>query len=185
MNLDVIDQRNLEVSVFESSVTSSSRRLVHLDLRDIWNNSSTTITAFESAHEFLPQPTVPLDINMMTQTHKLQFADPWEQDDFPMEILIGGDHYWKIVKVSPPWRLSPSVVLLPSKLLWILSGNRSGISVIVASVNLFHIDGPCPISETEIKRFWDLELLELQPTRTNSGTLRIQLFSKRSTTPSE
>jgi hypothetical protein len=38
----------------------------------------------------------------MTHTPKLQFADPWEQDDLPIEILIEGDDYWKIVKVSPP-----------------------------------------------------------------------------------
>jgi hypothetical protein len=47
LKLDVIDQQNLAVSAFESScVTSRSRRLVRLDLRGIWNNSSTIITAF-------------------------------------------------------------------------------------------------------------------------------------------
>jgi hypothetical protein len=158
LKLDVIDQRDLAVSAFESSsVTSSSRKLVHLDMRGIWTNSSTTITAFESAYEFLPQPTVPHDVNMLTHIPKLQFADPREQEDLPIELLVGGDHYWKIVKDGPPWRISPSLVLLPSKLGWVLSGNRSGISVNVAAVNFLHLEGPGPLPETEIKRFWELE----------------------------
>jgi len=45
----------------------------------------------------------------MTHIPKLQLADPREQEDLPTEMLIGGDHYWKIVKDSPPWCLSPSI----------------------------------------------------------------------------
>jgi hypothetical protein len=53
LKLDVIGQQNLAMSAFESSsITSRSRRLVRLDLRGIWTNSSTIITAFESAYEF-------------------------------------------------------------------------------------------------------------------------------------
>ena len=49
LKLDVVGQRNLAVSAFESSsVKSSPRSLVRLDLRDIWTNSSMTITAFEA-----------------------------------------------------------------------------------------------------------------------------------------
>jgi hypothetical protein len=84
LKLDVIDQQNLVVSAFESSsVTSRSRRLVRLDLRGIWTNC-TTITAFESAYEFLAQPTVPHDVNMMTHIPKLQLADPCKQEDLPI-----------------------------------------------------------------------------------------------------
>ena len=164
LKLDVIDQQNLAVSAFESSpATSNSRRLVRLDLRGIWTNFSTTITAFESAYKFLPQPTVSREINGTTHTPKLQFADPREQEDLPIEILIGGDHYWKIVKDSPPLRISPSLVLLPSKLGWILSGNRSGVSTNVAAVNLLPLESPVPLPETEIKRFWDLETIGITP----------------------
>ena len=96
---------------------------------------------------------------MTTHTHKLQFADPREQEDLPIEILIGGEHYWKIVKDSPPLRICLSVVLLPSNLGWILSGNRSGISANVAAVNFLHLENPSPLLETEVKRFWDLETI--------------------------
>lgn len=60
LKLDVIDWRNLAVSAFESSVTPNTRRLVHLDLEGIWTTSSTTITAFESAYEFLPNAPCPM-----------------------------------------------------------------------------------------------------------------------------
>jgi len=124
------------------------------DLRGIWTNFNTTITAFESAYEFLPQPTVPRDSNMTMHTPKLQFADPKEQEDLPIQILVGSDHYWKIVKDSPPLRISPSVLLQPSNLGWILSGNRSGISA-----NFLHQENPGPLQETAIKWFWDLETI--------------------------
>jgi hypothetical protein len=117
LKLDVTEQQNLAVGAFESpSFTSSLRRLVCLDLRGIWTYSSITITAFESAYEFLPQPTVPYDVNMMMHIPKVQFADPKEKEDLPIEILVGGDPYWKIVKDSPPWCLLQSIEKLPSRL---------------------------------------------------------------------
>jgi hypothetical protein len=131
-------------------------------LRGIRTNSSTIITAFESAYEFLAQPTLPQDVNTVTHISKLQLADPCEQEEVPIEILIGGDHYRKIVSDRPPWRISPSIVLLPSKFGWILSGNRCGIWVNVAAVNLLNLEGPCPLPETEIKRFLDLETIGIK-----------------------
>ena len=95
----------------------------------------------------------------MTHTPKLQFADPREENDLPIEMLVGGVHYWKIVKDSPPLRISPSVVLLPSNMGWILSGNPSGISANVAAVSFLHLQSPGPLPETEKKRFWDLETI--------------------------
>jgi hypothetical protein len=97
LKLAVIDQQNLAVRAFESSsVGSSPRRLFRLDPRAIWTNSSTTITAFESAYEFLPQPTMPRNINMMTHTPKLQFADPREQDELPVEIAVHSATAFKV-----------------------------------------------------------------------------------------
>jgi hypothetical protein len=93
---------------------------------------------------------------MMMHTPELQLADPFEKDDFPTEILVARGHYSKIVNDSPPWRISLPIVLLPSRLGWILSVNRSGISVNVAAFNLLKIERPGPLPETEIKRFWDL-----------------------------
>jgi len=122
-------------------------------------NFKTTITAFVSAYEFLPQPTVPRDTNIKTHNTKLQLADPKEREDLPIEILVGSDHYWKLVKDSPPLRISPSVVQLPSNLRWILSGSRSGNTANVAAVNFLHLENSGPLPETEIKKFWNLETI--------------------------
>jgi len=130
-----------------------------LELRGVWTNFNTTITAFESAYEFLPQPTAPRDINITTHNTKFQLADPKEREDLPIEILDGNDHYWKLVKDSPPLRISPSVVLLPSYMGWILIGGRSGISANVAAVNVLHLENPGPLPETEIKQLWNLETI--------------------------
>ena len=63
---------------------------------------------------------------------------------------------------SPSWRISPSIVLLPSSLGRILSGNRSDISVNVAAFNLLNLERAGPLPETEIKRFWDLETIGIK-----------------------
>jgi hypothetical protein len=81
---------------------------------------------------------MPHDVNMMTHIPKLQLADPCEQEDLPIEILVGGDHSWKIVNNSSPWRITSSILQLLSRFGWIISGNRSGSSVIVAAVNLLN-----------------------------------------------
>jgi len=95
---------------------------------------------------------------MTTHTPKLQFADSREQEDLPIEILVGGDHYWKIVD-SPPLRISPSVVLLPSNLGWILCGKSCGILANVAAVNFLDLGNPGSLQETEINLFWNLETI--------------------------
>ena len=102
---------------------------------------------------------------MTTHTPKVQFADPREQEDLPIGILVGSDHYWKIVKDSTPLRISPSVLLLPSNLEWILSGNLSGISANVAPVNFLHLENPGPLPEREIRGFWDLETIGITANR--------------------
>jgi hypothetical protein len=79
LKLEVTDQQNLAVNAFESpTATSIPRRLVHLNLREIWNNFSANNTAFESTYEFLPPPTVSRNIDMRTHTPNLQFVEPRE-----------------------------------------------------------------------------------------------------------
>ena len=48
--------------------------------------------------------------------------------DLPIEFLIGGDCYWRTVKDASTIRLSSSLVLLPTKFGWILTGNRTGLT---------------------------------------------------------
>jgi hypothetical protein len=88
-------------------------------------------------------------------------ADPKTDslEDLPVEILIGGDSYWKIVKDSPPIRISESLVLIPSIFGWILSGSRSGARVTSATVNFVLPDRPNMPPDDELRRFWDLEAI--------------------------
>jgi hypothetical protein len=69
-----------------------------MELKSIWSGFSTSITAYESAYEFIPQPSVPLTVAARAPTSELQLADPRGNEELPIEILIGGDYYWTIVK---------------------------------------------------------------------------------------
>jgi hypothetical protein len=102
---------------------------------------------------------VPRDISKSTPNPKLKFADPGGQEDLPIEILIGSDHYWKFVRDSPPLRLTPSVVLLPSNLGWILSGNLPGISTSLTAVNFLRLEEPGQRPERDIKMYLDPEAI--------------------------
>ena len=96
----------------------------------------------------------------MAQTRKLQLADLSEGErDFPIEVLNGGDYYWRIVKDASTIRLFSSQVLLPTKFGWILTGNRTGITadhLMVNHITLEHFD-------TDLRRFLDLENIGITP----------------------
>ena len=159
LGLEVLSDKQLKVNSFETqSSTTNSRKFVRMNVRGLWNNCHLTLTAFETPHSFSSHPTVPHDISIFGQTRKLQMADP--TDDFanlPIEVLIGGDQYWTIVKDSAPLRLSPSVVLIPSKFGWILSGNRTGVSVNYTTVNFIDACTVPSALDDDLRRFWDLE----------------------------
>jgi len=76
-----------------------------------------------------------------------------------MEIQIGGDHYWEIVMDSSPIHLSPSVLLLPSKLGRVLSGTRSTVKASSIMVNYVDLDQSSFTSDGVVRRFWDIETL--------------------------
>jgi len=119
---------------------------------------STSLTAFESTDAFSHHPVVPRDFKTLAHARKLQLVDPSGDPEYlPFEILIGGDHYWKIVKDTSLIRLSPSVVLLLSKLGWILNGNRSAITASSIIVNYVILDQIfCP-SDDAVRRFGTLK----------------------------
>jgi hypothetical protein len=105
------------VSAFKSqSSDTGPRRVVRFCAKSIWGNTTLPITAFESTHALCPHPTVLHDVNAMAQTRKIQLAYPTiGERDLPIEVLIGGDYYWKIVKDVFSIRLSSSLVLLPMR----------------------------------------------------------------------
>jgi hypothetical protein len=89
--------------------------------------SAVSITGYKSTRALSAQPALPQDVTTLAHARKHQLADPktHSQEDVPVEILIGGNHYWKIVKDGPPIRISTSTVLIPTSFGWILSRNRS------------------------------------------------------------
>jgi hypothetical protein len=129
LKLQAISERELTVCGFAAQSTQSSRRrLVRFNMKGVWTHFAVSITAYESTHALSAQPAVPHDVTTLPHACKLQLAEPktHSQEDVPVQILIGGDHYWKIVMDSPPIRISTSAVLIPTAFGWILSGNRSG-----------------------------------------------------------
>ena len=162
LKLQTINERELAVCVFESKSTQSSRRrLVRFKMKSVWTQSAVSITAYESSHVLSTQPGVLQDIKTLAHARKLQLADPktHAQEDVLVEILIGGDYYWKVVKDSPPKRISTSAVLIPTAFGWILSGNRSGICVNSAVVNYINLEQNFMPSDDDLRRFWDLETI--------------------------
>jgi len=157
LKLQTINEKELTVCAFESCSTKSSRcRLVRFNMKGAWTNSMVSITAYESAHTLSAQPAVPQDVTTLAYTRKLQLADPKEEEDIPVEILIGGDHYWKVVKANPPIHISTSAVLVPNMFGWILSGSRSGTYVNPVTVNFVNSHQTLTLSDEDVRRFWDL-----------------------------
>lgn len=162
--LDVIGRKDLAVTAFEAlQPRSRTRRLIRLNVSGIWTKSVVCINAFESENKYSSHPAVPHAIQHLPQIRKLRLADPKDDaGDLPIEVLIGGDQYWKIVKDEPPIRLSHSVVLLPSKFGWILSGNKSGTTVNNVSVGHISTNEEFAPSDDSMRLFWDLETLGIR-----------------------
>jgi hypothetical protein len=179
LQLEVIEQRDLSVTVFETYPTASGRRrFVRFHMRGTGTNASTLLTAFESTHAFSHHPAVPRDIKTLARTRKLRLANPpGYSENLPIEILIGGDHYWEIVKDTSPIPLFPSVVLLPSKLGWILSGNRCAVTASSITVNYVNLGQRSLAYDEVVRRFRDLETLGITEKHDKSMKARdIALF---------
>jgi hypothetical protein len=72
LQLEVMDQRDLSVTAFESYPTAPGwRRLVRLNVRRAGTRVSTSLTAFESTHAFSHHPVVPSDIKTLAHARKL------------------------------------------------------------------------------------------------------------------
>ena len=162
LNLQVIKKRELTVCAFEPPSTHSSWwRLVQFDMKGVWTHSMISITAYGNARVLSAQPALPQDVKTLAYARKLQLADPktHSQEDIPIEILIGGDHYWKVVKDSPPMCISTLAVLVPTTLGRILSGNSSRTYVNSAVVNFVNLDQAFTPLDDDLRGFWNLETI--------------------------
>ena len=140
---------------------------MHFALQGIWAKTTLFVTAFESAHTYSPHPAVLHDVSTLHCTRNLRLPDPNDTyQDPPIEVLIGGDHYWKLIKDNPPLRISHSLVLQPSIFGWILSGNRSGISVNHVAINNIDLCHDFDLRDSQLRRFWNLEAMGITDTDT-------------------
>lgn len=169
LHLNIVDERDVRITTFESDITcSQKRRIACFQLKGLCNSSSVTITAFESHNTFSTHPTIPQDVSLLANFRKLPLADPKDNSNLPIELLIGGDHYWKLIKDTLPIRISPSLVLLPSIFGWILSGNRSGVTVNQVNVNKIELQQELPILDSHVRNFWDLEAMGIKDSESRS-----------------
>jgi hypothetical protein len=101
LQLEVIEQRDVSVTAFESNPTAHGRRrLVRFSVRGAGARVPTSLTEFESTHAFSHHPVAPLDMKTLAQARKLQLADPpGDPENLPIEIFIGGDHYWEQLRI--------------------------------------------------------------------------------------
>jgi hypothetical protein len=139
-------------------------------MKGVWTHAAVAINAYESTHALSAQPAVPQDVKTLALAHKLQLVDhrTHSQEDVPVEILIGGDHCWRIVKDSPPIHVSASEVLVPTAFGWILSGNGPGTHVNSAVVNFINSEQTFTPSEDDLRRFWDLEAIGISENHVRS-----------------
>ncbi|KAJ4426981.1 hypothetical protein ANN_26780 [Periplaneta americana] len=159
----VLECRDLAIGAPESSPTPlRPRRLVRFSMKSISTNSTARITGFESTHDFSQQPAIPHDVKMLAHTRKLQLADPKDHTEnmtLPIEIIIG-------------------VVLIPSKFVWILSGNRSGITVGSKIVNYIHSEQVPSYPDDILRKFWDLETLRIRENQDRQRTFKDSVILK-------
>ena len=103
LQLPVLDRRDVIITPFESiAPTSHTRRLVKFTLQGIWTKTALTVTAFDSAHTYSAHQAIPHDISTLHSTRDLRLADPNDTyPDLPIQVLIGCDHYWKLIKDTP------------------------------------------------------------------------------------
>lgn len=74
-----------------------------------YRQTNLSITGFDSAHTYSPHPTAPQYVRTLQCTRKLRLANPdtsTTSADLPIEVLIGGDHYWKVIQDNSPIRFS-------------------------------------------------------------------------------
>jgi len=89
---------------FESQLVPLSQRiLLRFNVTAIRSNNTNPISAFESAHRLSPQPVVLQEVGNLARGRRIRLADPKTniQEDLPVEFLIGGDSYCKVIKELP------------------------------------------------------------------------------------
>ncbi|XP_035204601.1 uncharacterized protein LOC118179538, partial [Stegodyphus dumicola] len=163
LKLKVVSSASLSVQAFESFTSQEQRRCVQLSLSSLWSNQAFLISAFESSNSYTTHPTAPPEIVHFAQKKRLRIADPPDDSSLPIEILIGGDHYWQIVSTEAPIKLSESFVMVPSVFGWVLSGTRTHTTIAEkTSVHQVCVQVKTDCLNDQVRRFWELDSIGIQ-----------------------
>ncbi|KFM70593.1 hypothetical protein X975_21762, partial [Stegodyphus mimosarum] len=173
LKLKVVSSASLLVQAFESFTSQEQRRCVQLSLSSLWSNQTFSISAFESSNSYTTHPTAPPEIVHFAQKKRLRIADPPDDSSLPIEILIGGDHYWQIVSAEAPIKLSESFVLIPSVFGWVLSGTRTHTTIAdKTSVHQVCVQVETDCLNDQVRRFWELDTIAIQDAQKRKMTTR-------------
>ena len=92
LELSVIEESDVILSVYESHKLAEKKRLVGFQLQGIRTGNSVDVIALEPEH-ILRVNTIPHEVEPVICTRKLPLADLKEPSPhLPIEILNGGDH---------------------------------------------------------------------------------------------
>ncbi|XP_035231566.1 uncharacterized protein LOC118203393 [Stegodyphus dumicola] len=170
LKLKVVSSASLSVQAFESFTSQEQRRCVQLSLSSLWSNQAFLISAFESSNSYTTHPTAPPEIVHFAQKKRLRIADPPDDSSLPIEILIGGDHYWQIVSTEAPIKLSESFVMVPSVFGWVLSGTRTHTTIAEkTSVHQVCVQVKTDCLNDQVRRFWELDSIGIQDAQKNEN----------------
>ncbi|XP_035229162.1 uncharacterized protein LOC118201215 [Stegodyphus dumicola] len=174
LKLKVVSSASLSVQAFESFTSQEQRRCVQLSLSSLWSNQAFLISAFESSNSYTTHPTAaPPEIVHFAQKKRLRIADPPDDSSLPIEILIGGDHYWQIVSTEAPIKLSESFVMVPSVFGWVLSGTRTHTTIAEkTSVHQVCVQVKTDCLNDQVRRFWELDSIGIQDAQKRKMTTR-------------
>ncbi|GFS85182.1 uncharacterized protein NPIL_379281 [Nephila pilipes] len=92
---------------------------------------------------------------------------------------MGADFYWNVVNSEPPVKLSDSLILVPSIFGCILCGLRSHATVsFIPTVQNINVDTSTQALDDEVREFWSLESIGVQPIQEGKNTFNPELLTK-------
>ncbi|GFR01641.1 integrase catalytic domain-containing protein [Trichonephila clavata] len=149
------------------------RQCVQFSLSSVWNKNSVLITAFGSSNKYTSHPAAPADIVRFAKSQKLILADPPEDSNLPIELLISGDFYWHVVTTKSPIKVEDYFVMIPSIFGWVLSGSRIHTTIthdpevhhVSVQISSDHLD-------IQVQCSWELGFIGIIDTQIKSKTVR-------------
>ena len=188
LNLPKVGEETLKLHTFGSSVPQNiTCNKVKLTLSNIRNGQSVQLEVLE-----IPRLCSSImrvageEVRRELERKGLQLADTSVSGMETQElgVLIGGDHYWKIV-TGKLERLSESLVALDSKFGWLIQGTVSMLNVTTETeptdVGTLHVSvGLDEKINHTLRSFWEIESIGIMNEKESlkSNEEALQLFEK-------